>query len=373
MTASTDSAANQNPSVTLRSTRSRWIGPVIVAIIIMAITMLPYLAGAGMEDGRQFMWLGYNLDDSCVYLSWMRQAADGATRALNLFTTDPQHGMALNPLFLVLGRIAGWTGIPLIGVYHGARLLFGLTLLLMVWRLLQSFITDRWAQWLAFLFVSFSAGLGWLPIWWEASPLNTPIDKWQPEAITYLSLYLSPLFCASLCLQVAIFMFLYRGLNTRSPRYAIFAGLCGFLLGLIHTYDVISVSAVWLAYLVVLQWTKSMEAQSPLHNWKQALLAGLITSPAVGYIYWQMRTEVVFQKRADVATLSTSLLWVIAGYGLTLLLAVLGSIGVWKSSVAPSEATGLTKSRKAGRFLIVWAIVNVFVSYLPFAFQRKLI
>src|SRR5436305_9135571 len=92
----------------------RWAA--IVAAAALAVTMVPYLVGFTLAHGRQFMWLGYNLDDSCVYISWMRQSADGATRTLNLFTTAPQHGMVPNPLFWILGRTAAITHLPLIAV-----------------------------------------------------------------------------------------------------------------------------------------------------------------------------------------------------------------------------------------------------------------
>src|SRR5262249_34855443 len=104
-----------------------------IGLFTMLLTLVPYWIGAALAGGRRFMWLGYNIDDSCVYLSWMRQAADGSTRVLNLFTTEPQHGMAPNPFFYLLGQVSRFTGLPLLAVYHGSRILCGLALLLLVW------------------------------------------------------------------------------------------------------------------------------------------------------------------------------------------------------------------------------------------------
>ncbi len=196
---SSDTVASLEPSTAEKSSY-RW--PVIISAITMVLTMIPYLIGQSFAESRRFMWLGYNLDDSCVYLSWMRQAADGSWRALNLFTTDNQHGMLINPLFLLLGKFASISHIPLIGVYHGARILFGFGMLISVWSLLLNVLKESRARYLAFLFVCFSSGVGWFPLWWETSPILTPVDIWQPEAITFLSLYLSPLFAFALMLQV---------------------------------------------------------------------------------------------------------------------------------------------------------------------------
>jgi len=367
----------------------RWAG--IAAIGTMLLTLVPYLIGASLAEDRAFLWLGYNLDDGCVYLSWMRQAAEGSYRALNLFTTEPQHGMALNPLFLVLGRIAGWTGLPLLAVFHGARLLFGVGLLLLVWEFLRLTVADSRARWLAFLFVCFSSGLGWLPNWWDDNPINTPIDKWQPEAITFLSLYLNPLFVFSMALQVGLLTLLFQGERTGQMRYAVYAGLCGFLLGLVHTYDILTMAAIWLAYLLIIT-VSSLRAATPLSPaawergaggvriaWLQALVAGAIAAPAVLYIAYQLRTESVFRARANVPTLSPPFVWVLLGYGLTLALALLGILALSRSYRSKTQeetvpSTLWTTSRAAGSLLIVWAVVNIAVSYLPnVPFQRKML
>jgi hypothetical protein len=351
-----------------------WIG-----LAVIALTIIPYLIGLSMANGRPFMWLGYNLDDSCVYLSWMWQARAGSFRQLNLFTTEPQHGMALNPLFLLLGNIARFTGLPLIAVYQISRPVLGLLLLALVWRLIEQMTADRNARKLAFLFVCFSAGLGWLPLWWDGGGSFNPVDKWQPEAITFLSLYLSPLFCASMALQVAIILLLFQADRTQQLRPALLAGACGFALGLIHTYDVLSLAAVWLTYLLI-------NTLRPLKNgpptailWRNGLVAGAITLPAVWYIYRQLATETVFKARAAVPTMSPDIRSVLLGYGVTLLLALLAIYRMAKTNQAPetgdasSPEPGSPANAAAARLLICWAVANLAVSYLPTTFQRKLL
>lgn len=375
--------------LTSSSSANRWAW--LVAFATMLLTLVPYLMGASFANGRRFLWLGYNLDDSCVYLSWMRQAADGSLRAYNLFTTEPQHGMALNPLFLVLGKFAGLTGLPLIGVYHGARMLSGFALLLVVWRFLTLAVAEIRARKLSFLFVCFASGLGWLPFWWDAAPLATPIDKWQPEAITFLSLYLSPLFCFSMLLQVTILMLLWQGERTQSLKYALSAGACGALLGLVHTYDVISLAIIWIAYLLIAGLTGRFQTDSENDRfvglapgwWQRTLVAGTMTAPAVLYIAHELQTETVFRARANVETLSPSLAWVVLGYGLTLALAVWGAKALLDGRNAPivdAVSVGDTGSIPAWVtgtevrwLLLAWSISNVAASYLPVAFQRKML
>ena len=364
------------------------------------------------------MWLGYNLDDSCVYLSWMRQAHDGSLRALNLFTTDSQRGTLLNPFFLLLGGIARLTGLPLIAVYHLARLGCGGGLLLAVWKLIRLTIADLRARKLAFLCVCFASGLGWLPGLWELSPLDAPIDAWQPEAVTFLSLYLNPLFCVSLLLQVVVLALLFQGERTGKIKYAVWAGVCGFALALVHTYDIISLSAVWAAYLLASLIAGRNQARAasafqpgdaansdvkPSGSLLRALCAGAITLPAVLIIYRELKAEAVFQQRANVVTASPAPGWLLAGYGATLALAVYGvfkmrrvaSAAGQHSDVSPhaapepsndasavtvmgehNRAIAATTGADAARLLIVWAVANTLAAYLPvslFPFQRKML
>ncbi|MCS6775126.1 MAG: hypothetical protein RMJ43_13030 [Chloroherpetonaceae bacterium] len=348
------------------------------AVLVMLLTLIPYGVGYALSEDRYFLWLGYNLDDSCVYLSWMQQASQGALRAYNLFTTDPQGGTLLNPFFLLLGQIGRVTGIPLIGVYHGARLLLGVLFFYTIWWFTDLITTDASLRRRMLLFVAFSSGLGWLPHWWDTPPLHAPIDTWQPEAITFLSLLLSPLFIFSLCLQIAILGLLYLSTSRRNYRHAVLAGAMGFVLGLTHSYDVLSVSAVWGTYLLFQTFQKK---GAMLHAWMSTAIAGALTAPAVFYIYFQYRTEAVFRARADVATLSPPLHWVIIGYGGTLLLAILGIRALRTSSASHSSSEGNvtttpihTTSPPAVPFLVVWMVINIAVAYAPgLAFQRKML
>jgi hypothetical protein len=358
----------------------RWA--LLLGLFVIALTLIPYLVGYSMANGRQYMWLGYNLDDSCVYLSWMRQVRDGSVRQFNLFTTESQHGMVVNPLFLLLGVAARITGLPLIAVYHISRLLFGLALLLVVWRLIETLLGDRRTRKLAYLFVCLSAGFGWLPLWWQESSLNTPVDRWQPEAITFLSLYLSPLFCCSLALQAAVILLLFHGERTRQLRPAIWAGLCAFALGLIHTYDVMSLSAVWLTYLIV-NTVRPIRGTTPPPSisWRNGLAAGALAAPAIIYVYLQLRTETVFKQRAAVPTWSPPVAWVLLGFGGVLILAMFAIYQMAKSGIATSSASSdlipdqqsLHVPHDVARLLLVWAVANLAISYVPTEFQRKLL
>jgi hypothetical protein len=341
-----------------------------IALLAMALTMLPYLFGwslQGLQPSRGwFSWLGYNLDDSCVYLSWMRQAADGRFFQRNLFTTDPQAGHQFNLFFLALGRLARFTGLPLLLIYHAARILLGVAFLRAVWWLLEMLLSDSRARHAAFLLVCFSAGLGWLPGLWQPLGNAGPTDVWQPEAVTFLSLYLNPLFVVSLLLMVGVIGWMLVAERTRQARYALLAGLCGLLLGNIHTYDIVTLMAVWGGYLTA----KSVaERRLDAGAWGRALIAGSLSAISSGYMFYLVRTEEVFAKRVAVETLSPAPTMYLLGYGLLVPLAIYGAIR--RQTAGAQYRVALEPSARL--FLVVWAVMNLAVAYLPVPFQRKMI
>ncbi len=361
----------ESPSESTQEKSSyRW--PVVISAFTMLLTLIPYLIGQSFADTRKFMWLSYNLDDSCVYLSWMRQAADGSWKALNLFTTDSQKGMLINPLFLLLGKFAALTHIPLIGVYHGSRILFGFVLLLSVWSLLSAVIQDDRTRKLAFLFVCFSSGLGWIPSLWEIPAIQAPIDTWQPEAITFLSLYLSPLFAFSLALQVNILRLLLEADRTHSYRPAVAAGMFGSLLGLTHSYDILSLFAVRGCY-ILFQFISQKDKKAVLSSLYRGIVFGLLTLPSVLYMYLQFQNDPVFRARANVPTLAPHITWVLLGYGVTMILAITVVVLVSRKRAGDNIEEITLTTKNSFKFLCIWMVVNILVSYLPHAaFQRKL-
>ncbi len=360
-------------------TINRW--PIIVGALALTLSMVPYLVGLALSNGRHFMWLGYNLDDSCVYLSWLRQAADGSHRVLNMFTTEAQHGREANPLFLVLGLTSRVFHLPILFVLHASRLLFGAWLLAIVWQIIVRSTDNERARKVAFLFVCFGSGLGWIPGIW---PAPGPIDNWQPEAITFLSLYLSPLFCFSLALQALSVLQFVNAVDTGQIKYAIKAGLAVFLLGLTHTYDVITMLSVFGLFAAVSTVFRTTDRAARV--WLYAAAVGIISAPSVLYIYHELQTENVFHLRMEVRTASGPVWQLVMGYGALLVGAIYGAMPIIRAVARkaagrqsnPTTDNDVSQStlRPHALMLVVWMVANIAVAYLPvkqFPFQRKML
>ena len=340
---------------------------VVWGALALLCASLPYIYGAlTIPAGHVYTGLTYNIDDVCVYLSWIRQAADGAVFQKNLFTTEPQTGDVINLLFLVLGNIARVTGLSPIVVYHIARIGFGALLLWAVAGLIRDTIASDRARRLAFLFVCFGAGIGWL--WGGYDPgraFAQPIDLWQPEAITLLSLYYTPLFLAASALIVVFVRAALRVEQVRQIRAALPAAVAGFLLANFHTYDVVSVFAVWAVFRAFSDFTNR---KIDMRRWGGFLLALLATLPSLLYTYITLLRDPIFAGR-ETNTLTSSFQWVATGFGLLLVLALVGLLERHSSTITGSSYT----STAAFRLLAIWAIVGLLLPYAPVGFQRKLI
>ena len=343
-----------------------WVLLWAVAIVLLA--SVPYFWGLAITpEGHSFLGLTYNIDDGAVYLSWMRQAADGHFFTRDLFTNQAPPGRQFNVLFLLMGNLSAITCIPLIWMFHVFRVLLGVGLIFAVWQFSKLFIEEPGARRLLIPLVGLSAGVGWL-IPGAQMPTGS-VDVWQPEAITFLSIYLNPLFLAGLILMLGSLYFLTLAHRTGRATYAAYAGVSLLLLGNIHTYDVLTVTCVWVAYLVVLA---VVERRFPVRTVLLSALAALIAVPSVAYQFYLFQTDQIFRARANTPINSPPIWSFFAGYGLVLLGAVVGAV----MSIAAARRTrsfNIQHSTFNSLLLIVWSIVGFAIPYIPIAQQRKLI
>lgn len=343
----------------------RWVLAWAVAIVLLS--SLPYLWGMLITPpGLHFLGLTHNIDDGAVYLSWMRQAADGSFFISNLFTGEPQPARAFNVLFLVMGSLARLSHLPLIWVFHLFRAVLGMALIVAVWRFSRLFMEDARDRRLLVPVVGLSSGLGWLIP--GAKAPSGPVDVWQPEAITFLSIYLNPLFTAGLLLMLGTFYFLTLAQRTGRARYAAAAGIAILLLGNIHTYDVVTVACVWTAYLAAL-WV--IERSFPTRPAALSAIAALIGAPSIAWQYHIYRMDEVFRARANTEILSPPVWCFFAGYGLVLLGAIAGGVMLVRAWRAAKRGARLYAP--PALLLFAWSVVGFAVPYIPVAQQRKLV
>lgn len=339
---------------------------------MMLLTVLPYLYAFGLTPpGMKYQWLLFNPDEPNVHLAWMRQAFEGHLLFLDPFTTEPQKATFFHALFLKLGALARVGHLPLVGVYHAFRLISGVLLLHSLYWLAAHFFRSvrirRMALWVAVC----SSGWGWLafllspgstdPALFGLRPVDVSRGLMMPEAFTFPTLLLYPLFSFSMFLMVCCFLLLLRSLSEKNAaihwRSLAGAGLCGLLLGNLHTYDLLVVYAVagtWLVLEVACKRTKLMPAAIAL------IVLVAVSCPSLVYQYLNFRMNPVFREKALTLTPPRPILDMVASYGFVLLLSLVGAVVV-------------ARKHRTAFLPVCWLLIGGAIIYAPLSFSRKMI
>ncbi len=368
------------------SSEYRWV--LLVSLAALAITCIPYLFGWSLETEDRIFGSCILLDKDCYsYLAKMRQGAEGAWLFHIVYTPEPHPGAFFFPFHLLLGKIAALLpGSDLTArmmlVYQGARLLFGLGLLLTIYRFLSEFAQRTAVRRLAWLMTAFGGGLGWLlVVLGQSNWLGTPpLDFYLPEGFAFLVLLGFPHIAAAQSLLLWGLLFLLKAwkgnLNSQFPipnsqitLHAAGAGVCWLLMGLIVPFYVPVAWAVAGAALLALALRKKpgFSISGATKTWflrREGLLAGLavlLSAPVVVYSAWVFTTDRVYATwAAQNLILSPHPFHYLSAYGAPLLLAAFAARAAWRDD-GPAWLP------------LAWVAVVPVLVYLPFNLQRRLV
>ncbi|MGB9299377.1 MAG: hypothetical protein WCD51_02160, partial [Anaerolineae bacterium] len=111
-------------------TRREILGVVGIAIVVVAISSVPYLLGyLSATQDTEFGGFLIDLDDSYSHLAKMQQGVWDGWRYRILFTPEEHPGAYLNTFYVALGKLSVLLHLSLIQTYQLARLICGLALL----------------------------------------------------------------------------------------------------------------------------------------------------------------------------------------------------------------------------------------------------
>jgi hypothetical protein len=296
----------------------RWV--LIWAGVILAVSCLPYLiAWVATPSGYQFGGILVNPFDGNSYLAKMRQGWAGMWQFHLTYTPEPHDGAYIIYLFyLGLGHVARLMGLPLVLIYHAARVLAGLALLVAAYAFLVRLTHDAYERRLGFWLVGISAGLGWLGVALGAFP----IDLWVPEAFAFFSLLSNPHFPLAMALMLVVLMGVVWPAS--GVRRWLVPGLAALVLVLVHPLGLIPVYATLASYLVLRTW---LDRKWPLAELTAAIGVGLLSVPVLLYGYWIYVTNPAMSAwAAQNVTPAPQMFDLALGYGLIGLLAILGGV-----------------------------------------------
>src|SRR5258706_6103302 len=356
--------------------RREWRNVFLFALAVMLLTTLPYLVGAEAQRAdRRFGWFTFGYIDGNSYLAKMRQGAVDGWQFHIVYTPEPHDGAVLFTPYLAAGKLASLIAAPsspafvdaMLLVFHVSRIVFGILLILVVYRFLAVFLVKRSLRWLALVLVTLGGGLGWLLVMlgqkdWLGS---LPIDILLPEGYTAYLLYGLPHLSLARAAMLGGLLLTFHAVTLLSPRQwspvMLAAGLCWLVMGLCVPFYIAVLFAIlgaWgLAALIRFK-------RFPTSLFVRCVVGALVPLPYLLYNVYVFATNPVLASWGAQNVLPTpSPLHFLPGYGLLAILALPAFRWAWQRSL----------HQTAYLLLPAWVIAAPLMAYLPIAVQRRLL
>jgi len=347
---------------------------IIWAIVALLWANLPYLVGyASSTPQNKFGGFFLYEQDGYSYLAKMRQGAQGAWEFHLPYTSEDEYqtGGLVYPFYLILGKLAP-LGLSYPLLYHGARLLSSLLLLIVLAKFIARFVTDhRWQIWTWWLLL-FSGGWGLL-VSLFFNQKYVAYELIAPDAFVFSMLYGTPHVILGFALFLIWIGYMLDTLSTATDtdqingwpwRRILIANVLGLLTVLSREAYGPAFAGIFGAYLIALiiqrrkiPWRAGIVVAS------SCLGAGLYGA----YLVFIFRTSPGLAAwSAQNAFTSPDLFDSLIGFAPLLALASAGLYLYFAHRHSSSPSRHLS-------FLIAWLIVGPIMAYLPIAISRRLI
>src|SRR5262249_31756424 len=293
-------------------------------------------------------------DPACVYTPVLRQKLqgwEGAWAGQNRHPIEPSPTAYLFMFWIVLGHIAALTNLPLLAVFHLARIAAAFALMAAAWLFITHFIQGGSARRFAFFFCAIGLGMGYViqafghPVLFGNQ--TDTLDWRMPELTAFYSLLALPHFAWSGVFAALGVPLTLRAIERGSLRLGFLAGLAWLGQASIHPQmPILMGGAVGLALL--------LRPGRP-RGWAAAALAFAIPAPYILYSYFAFvgNPEVqrwTFHSKNALPPETISLFFAIAPQ---LLLALTGIPGA------------VRRRSREDLFLLAWLVLLAAILYLP--------
>jgi hypothetical protein len=309
--------------------------------------------------------------DWFVYYSYFEQVRQGHFLFSDLFTSEPSRPV-LNLIWLVIGLFGKIFKLSNVVVFNLSRVIL-IPIFYFFAYLLVAYLFEPAKRKIVLLLLSFGSGLGFFfignfglyPGNFAGGQLHWPMDLWVPELNTFLTLYYTPHFAASLTLMVIIFLTTLIFIENKKISYAFIAGFSGLILFLFHPFHVISVFGV-LAVAFLFLIIKDKNYFWPLL--KYFLIFLFLSLPAVIYYFYLLRFDFVSaQKALQNNCPTTPLALTLVSYGLILILALIGLYDFLKKNRFSFKSFD-----SKWLFIVAWFLTQFLIIYFPVNYQRRM-
>jgi len=229
-----------------------WLGVLSFSIIIVIITLIPYLIGyLNSTESQQFTGiLNYWQADTHYHLGWAKQVQEGHVLLEGkFFGNEIKTRLVFNSLFLSIGLLARLFSISISSSFNIVRSISSLFLLLSVYYFASLFFEKIIWRWAVLVMVSISSGFGWLTML-GITGYHGFSDLWFIEAITFWSMRWEVVVPTTVFFLLLSFIMVIKYFESGKIRYSLLAGVSSFILGTIHPHDVITVYIVTFTFII---------------------------------------------------------------------------------------------------------------------------
>lgn len=331
-----DTEPEENPS----ADRSEVRRIIIWMAALIGLSTIPYLIGYACSTD-EWKFTGHLLPvpgDTSFHMSWSRQAYEGRVLFASQHNgAEAKTRLIFNLLFLVIGWTGRVFGLPLEIGWQIVRIVIAILLFLVIYQFTSFFIRDRKWKWFALIWITTSAGFGWLemaglPNWWTGPGADyvatAPIDTSVAEGSTYWYMQWEVVTTPTVVLLVASLCYPLLYFETARRRYLVLSALSAFLMGLVHPHNLMTIYGTLFLYVSVPAVIRRLSLARRAVSWNQWKLLFVVvaaSAPTLAYYAWVLRQEPVLWNYVD-AQYFFGPLQLLTGYGLPGIAAIVGTI-----------------------------------------------
>ncbi len=348
---------------TIESSEWRWVF-IASALLMLAISLPFMLAYGAAAPGSQFMGVLNNPIDGASYQAKMFQGFAGTWLFHLPYTPEPHRGVFLFTFFLAMGHLARILGLPIILVFHAARLIGSLLMFVTIYLFVADWtgnVTQRRITWgIAIV----GSGLGWLALALGRINPVPPDLLVLPEAFPLQAAYTNAHFPWVIALAAWMAHTLYTVAlieTTRWPRLDLTTmglALATLVLVSLSPFVLLPIGLGYVGILLVL-WRRHRAFPRREIAWANLIL--IFGIPLAAYNAWAISpANPIFNEWMQQNVTPSPPIWdYLIAFGPLLLLA---SIGVWKSR-------HMLETKDI--FLIIWILSSFMLAYAPIGLQRR--
>mgnify|MGYP005837398751 CR=1 FL=1 len=346
-------------------TEWQWVILISSALVLAAFAPLIIFALWGTGD-VQFMGILHNYLDGGTYLSKMQLGFEGSWVVVFRHTPDIHQGGFIQILYVLLGHLSRITSIPLLVIFHIARLGAALLMYIALYQLGAAIWTKIRARKLFFAIATIGSGFGWF-LSAIAGTSEFP-DLILAEAFPFYSSLMNvhfPLTLAFLALLLTALITAFRPgaeLEPHSEQALPLASALSFGLALLFPQALLPLGIAITLFVI---FAAIQTRRLPLRLMRWLLAIGLPALPLFAYYmflvaYNPAMAEWNRQNITLAPPLPGGLFIFLAGFGLPLLLAL---PGIWRA-VRRFEMDG-------DRLMLLWLVTMLVTVFLPTNTQRR--